>query len=168
MSHHASDAAYVVLIPLAAFLYAQAGRHPLVGIAVAYAGISGAFAGNFVPGQFDVLMLGITAPAAQLVDPAWTLNPLANWWFTATIGVVFTPIAWFVTDWIVSQDSAAGSMKGKQRCCLMCPAPSPRHKSWACAGPGLQHLQWFAALPCWRCGPASPRSSIRQPTVRPG
>ncbi len=101
MSHHASDAAYVVLIPLAAFVYAQAGRHPLVGIAVAYAGISGAFAGNFVPGQFDVLMLGITAPAAQLVDPSWTLNPLANWWFTAAIGVLFTPIAWFVTDRIV-------------------------------------------------------------------
>ena len=60
-SHHASDAAYVVLIPLAALVYAKAGRHPLAGIAIAYAGISGAFAGNILPGQFDLLMLGITA-----------------------------------------------------------------------------------------------------------
>lgn len=123
MSHHASDAAYVVLIPLAAFLYAQAGRHPLVGIAVAYAGISGAFAGNFVPGQFDVLMLGITAPAAQLVDPAWALNPLANWWFTATIGVVFTPLAWFVTDRIV--EPRLGPWRHEGEAALLLDAPGP-------------------------------------------
>lgn len=101
MSHHASDAAYVVLIPLSALVYANLGRHPLAGIAVAYAGISGAFAGNIVPGQFDVLMLGITAPAAQLLDPGFAVNPLGNWWFTLAIGVVFTPIAWFVTDRVV-------------------------------------------------------------------
>lgn len=100
-SHHASDAAYVVLIPLAALVYAGAGRHPLAGIAIAYAGISGAFAGNFIPGQFDVLMLGITAPAARLLDPDWVLNPLGNWWFTAAVGLVFLPIAWAVTDRIV-------------------------------------------------------------------
>ena len=101
LSHHASDAAYVVLIPLAALIYANAGRHPLAGIAIAYAGISGAFAGNFIPGQFDVLMLGITAPAARLLDPGWVMNPLGNWWFTAAIGLVFTPIAWVITDRIV-------------------------------------------------------------------
>lgn len=101
LSHHASDAAYVVLIPLSALVYAKAGRHPLAGVAIAYAGISGAFAGNVIPGQFDLLMLGITAPAAQLLDPSITVNPLGNWWFTLAIGVVFTPIAWFLTDRVV-------------------------------------------------------------------
>lgn len=100
-SHHASDAAYVVLIPLAAAAYAQAGRHPLLGVAVAYAGISGAFAGNFVPGQFDVLILGITQAAARLVDPSAALNPLGNWWFTAALGAGLLPVAWFVADRIV-------------------------------------------------------------------
>jgi aminobenzoyl-glutamate transport protein len=101
LSHHASDAAYVVLIPLAAFIYAEAGRHPLLGIAVAYAGISGAFAGNLLPGQFDVLLLGITQSAARLLDPGFVMNPLGNWWFTLGIGVLFAPIAWFVADRIV-------------------------------------------------------------------
>jgi aminobenzoyl-glutamate transport protein len=101
MSHHASDAAYIVLIPLAAFVYAQAGRHPLAGVAAAYAGISGAFAGNYIPGQFDVLMLGITNASARLLDPTHVLNPLGNWWFTASIGLLFIPLAWFVTDRIV-------------------------------------------------------------------
>lgn len=100
-SHHAADAAYVVLIPLTALVFAKAGRHPLAGVAIAYAGISGAFAGNVVPGQFDLLMLGITAPAAQLIDPSYGVNPLGNWWFTLAIGVLFTPIAWFVTDKVI-------------------------------------------------------------------
>jgi aminobenzoyl-glutamate transport protein len=101
MSHHTVDAAYVVLIPLSAMVYAQAGRHPIAGIAIAYAGISGAFAGNFIPGQFDILMLGITEAAAKLVDPTYTMNPLGNWWFTAAIGTLFTPVAWYITDRVV-------------------------------------------------------------------
>jgi aminobenzoyl-glutamate transport protein len=101
MSHHAGDAPYVVLIPLAAIVYAEAGRHPLMGIAAAYAGISGAFAGNLIPGQFDVLMLGITQAAAGLLVPDYPLNPLGNWWFTASLGLILLPIVWFVGDRIV-------------------------------------------------------------------
>lgn len=101
MSHHAGDAPYVVLIPLAAIVYAEVGRHPLMGIAAAYAGISGAFAGNLLPGQFDVLMLGITQAAAQLLEPGYPLNPLGNWWFTAALGLILLPVVWFVGDRIV-------------------------------------------------------------------
>jgi aminobenzoyl-glutamate transport protein len=101
LSHHASDAAYVVLIPLAAVVYREAGRHPLLGMAVAYAGISGAFAGNLLPGQFDALMLGITQSAAQLLDPARALNPLGNWWFTAALGGLLLCVGWPVAErWV--------------------------------------------------------------------
>ena len=101
MSHHASDAAYVVFIPLAGLLYASVGRHPLVGIAAAFAAVSGGFAGNITPGQIDVILFGFTQEAARIIDPAWTMNPLGNWWFILGIVVVFTPIIWFVTDRIV-------------------------------------------------------------------
>lgn len=101
VSHHASDAAYVVFIPLAAILYASVGRHPLVGLAAAFAGVSGGFAGNLTPGQMDVLLFGFTQEAARIIDPAWTMNPLGNWYFIASIVVVFTPIIWFITDRII-------------------------------------------------------------------
>lgn len=101
LSHQAADAAYVVLIPLAAIVFAAAGRHPLAGIAIAYAGISGAFAANLLPGQFDVLMLGITKSATQLLVPDHMLNPLGNWWFTAALGILLIPITWYVNDRIV-------------------------------------------------------------------
>lgn len=101
MSHHAADAAYVVLIPLAAIIYHQSGRHPLAGIAAAFAGISGAFAANLLPGQFDVLMMGITRAATQILVPDHPLNPLGNWYFTAALGVILLPVVWFVCDRIV-------------------------------------------------------------------
>jgi aminobenzoyl-glutamate transport protein len=101
VSHHASEAAYVVFIPLCGLLYAAVGRHPLVGIAAAFAAVSGGFAGNITPGQLDVLLFGFTQEAARIIDPAWTMNPLGNWWFILAIVVLFTPIAWFITDRIV-------------------------------------------------------------------
>ena len=101
LSHQAADAAYVVLIPLAAIIFAAAGRHPFAGIAIAYAGISGAFAANLLPGQFDVLMLGITKSAAALLGPAPMLNPLGNWYFTAALGLILIPVTWLVNDRIV-------------------------------------------------------------------
>ena len=101
ISHHASDAAYIVFIPLAALVYAAAGRHPILGLAAAFAAVSGGFAGNITPGQLDVLLFSFTQEAARIIDPTWTMNPLGNWWFILTIVVVFTPLAWFITDRVI-------------------------------------------------------------------
>ncbi|MDQ3471312.1 MAG: AbgT family transporter [Pseudomonadota bacterium] len=101
VSHHASDAAYVVFIPLAAIIYASVGRHPLAGLAAAFAAVSGGYAGNVSPGQIDVLLFGFTQEAARIVDPTWTMNPLGNWWFILSIVVLFTPVIWFITDKVV-------------------------------------------------------------------
>ena len=101
VSHHASDAAYVVFIPLAAILYAAVGRHPLVGLAAAFAAVSGGYAGNITPGQIDVLLFSFTQEAARIVEPGWTMNPVGNWWFILSIVFLFTPTIWFVTDRII-------------------------------------------------------------------
>lgn len=97
-SHIAADAAYVVYIPLAALLYAVVGRHPIAGLATGFAAVSGGFAGNLVPSHLDVVLLSFTEAAAQIIDPSWRMNPLANWWFILSIVVLFTPIIWVVTD----------------------------------------------------------------------
>ncbi len=101
VSHHASDAAYVVFIPLAAIVYAAAGRHPVAGLAAAFAAVSGGYAGNVTPGQIDVLLFGFTQEAARIVEPGWTMNPVGNWWFILSIVIVFTPAVWFITDKVV-------------------------------------------------------------------
>ncbi|WP_304711851.1 AbgT family transporter [Phenylobacterium sp.] len=101
VSNHAADAAYVVLVPLAAIVFAAAGRHPVAGIAASFAGVSGGFSANIFPGHLDALLLGITEPAARLLDPTWTANIAGNWWFILAMTMVFTPLGWWVTDKIV-------------------------------------------------------------------
>ena len=101
VSHHASDAAYVVFVPLAALIYASVGRHPLAGLAAAFAAVSGGYAGNITPGQIDVLLFGFTQEAARIVQPGWLMNPAGNWWFILTIVILYTPVIWFITDKVI-------------------------------------------------------------------
>ncbi|NWG72092.1 MAG: AbgT family transporter [Parvularculaceae bacterium] len=101
MGNLAADAAYVVLIPLSAVLYAAAGRHPIAGITAAFAGVSGGFSANLLPGQLDALLFGITEAAAELIVPGWNANIAGNWYFIAAMLVVFLPVIWFVTDRII-------------------------------------------------------------------
>ena len=101
MGNLAADAAYVVLIPLAAVIYAAAGRHPIAGITAAFAGVSGGFSANLLPGQLDALLFGITEEAVQALDPTWTMNIAGNWYFIAVMTFIFLPVIWFVTDRII-------------------------------------------------------------------
>ena len=101
MGNLAADAAYVVLIPLAGVLYAAAGRHPIAGIAAAFAGVSGGFSANLLPGQLDALLFGITEASVEQVVPAWDANIAGNWYFIAALLVVLLPVIWFVTDVII-------------------------------------------------------------------
>ncbi len=97
----AADAAYVVLIPLAGIIFAAAGRHPIAGIAAAFAGVSGGFSANLIPGQLDALMFGITQAAAQTIEPTWTANIAGNWYFIAAMTFVFLPVIWYITDKVI-------------------------------------------------------------------
>lgn len=101
MGNLAADAAYVVLIPLAGVIYAAAGRHPVAGITAAFAGVSGGFSANLLPGQLDALLFGITEEAVIALDPAWTMNIAGNWYFIAAMTFIFLPVIWFVTDRII-------------------------------------------------------------------
>ncbi len=99
----AADAAYVVLIPLAAVIYASAGRHPLAGIATAFAGVSGGFSANLIPGQLDALLFGITQAAVESsgLHPGWVPNIAGNTFFIQGMLFVFLPIIWFMTDNVI-------------------------------------------------------------------
>lgn len=97
----AADAAYVVLIPLAGVVFAAASRHPIAGIAAAFAGVSGGFSANLIPGQLEPLLFGITEAAAESLDPSWNANMVGNWYFISGMTLVFLPVIWFVTDRII-------------------------------------------------------------------
>ena len=101
VSHTAADAGYVLVIPLGAVIFYAAGRHPLAGIAAAFAGVSGGFSANFIPSGIDPLLQGFTQSAAQIIDPAMELNPLNNWFFTSASTLLIVLVGWYITDKIV-------------------------------------------------------------------
>ena len=101
VSHTAVDAGYVLVIPLGGVIFYAAGRHPLAGIAAAFAGVSGGFSANFVPSAIDPLLQGYTLAAAQIYDPSIQLNPLNNYFFTAASSLVVVAVGWFLTDKVI-------------------------------------------------------------------
>ncbi|MCH2578038.1 MAG: AbgT family transporter [Pseudomonadales bacterium] len=122
MGNLAADAADVGLLPLAGVIFAAAGRHPIAGIAAAFAGVSGGFSANLLPGQLDALLFGITEAAAESILPTWDANIAGNAYFIIAMTFVFLPVIWWVTDKIIEprlvpvipgqiESSTAGSIR---------------------------------------------------------
>ncbi|KAF7775038.1 hypothetical protein PCIT_a1132 [Pseudoalteromonas citrea] len=101
VSHTATDAGYVLVIPIAGVIYYAMGRHPLAGIAAAFAGVSGGFSANFIPSGIDPLLQSFTQSAAHIIDPAMSVNPLNNWFFTSASSVFIVLLGWYITDKII-------------------------------------------------------------------
>lgn len=101
ISNIASDAGYVVVVPIGAIIFAMAGRHPLAGIAAAFAGVSGGFSANLVIGTTDPLLTGITNQALLASGIDMQLAPTCNWYFLAVSTIFLTIVGTLVTDKIV-------------------------------------------------------------------
>src|SRR6056300_1704389 len=101
VSHTAADAGYVLVIPLGGVIFYAAGRHPLAGIAAAFAGVSGGFSANFIPSSLDPLLQGLTLEGARLLDPGIEVNTLNNYFFTTASSALIVGLGWWITDKIV-------------------------------------------------------------------
>lgn len=114
VSHTAADAGYILVIPLGGVIFYAAGRHPLAGIAAAFAGVSGGFAANFIPSAIDPLIMSFTLEAARILDPEIALNPLNNIYFTGISSILIVSVGWFVTDKIVEPRLANSVVDGDE------------------------------------------------------
>ncbi len=110
LSNMASDVGYVLLIPLAGVIFLAVGRHPVAGMAAAFAGVSGGFSANLVLGTVDPLLAGLSTEAAQILDPAYDVNPTANYYFmvASTFLIAFTGT--FISEKII--EPRLGTYKG--------------------------------------------------------
>ena len=104
MSNLASDAGYVVLIPLAALMYYTLGRHPIAGLAAGFAGVSGGFSANLFVSSTDALLLPFTQAAAETGDAlagtnlASSLSVTSNWFFMMASTAVIMILGTLVID----------------------------------------------------------------------
>ena len=101
LSHTAADAGYVLVIPLGGVIFYAAGRHPLAGIAAAFAGVSGGFSANMSLSAIDLILASFTQASANLIDSAITINPACNWYFTIASSFLIILLGWFLTDRVI-------------------------------------------------------------------
>lgn len=110
LSNIASDAGYVILPPLAAMLYVSIGRHPLAGVAAAFAGVSGGFSANLLLSTLDPMLAGLTQEGARIIQADYSVNPACNYFFMAASTLFLTLVGWAVSSWIV--EPRLGPWKG--------------------------------------------------------
>lgn len=101
LSNTASEMGYVVLVPLGGAIFLALGRHPLAGMAAAFAGVSGGYSANLLIGTVDPLLAGITQEAARLIDPVYEVHAAVNWYFMIVSTFLITLIGSLVTIFIV-------------------------------------------------------------------
>ncbi len=101
MSNIASDAGYVILIPLGAMMFHACGRHPIAGLAAAFAGVSGGFSANLLVGTLDPLLGGITQAAVDIIDPSYTVQVMGNYYFMCASTVLITILGTIITDKVI-------------------------------------------------------------------
>lgn len=103
MSNMASEIGYVLLVPLAGLVFLAARRHPILGMAAAFAGVSGGYSANLLLGTIDPLLAGLSQEAARIIDPAYTVSPAANWYFMIVSTFLVTGLGWWVTERFVAR-----------------------------------------------------------------
>jgi aminobenzoyl-glutamate transport protein len=101
ISSVASDAGYLVLIPLGAVAFKSVGRNPLAGIAAAFAGVAAGFGVNFLITPLDGVLTEITNDASALVDPNAEIDLAANLWFGIVSALFVTIVLTIVTARLV-------------------------------------------------------------------
>lgn len=101
MSNVASDAGYVLLIPLGGLVFEAYGRHPIAGMAAAFAGVSGGFSANLLVGAMDTLLTGITQTAVDILNPNYQVAVMGNYIFLAVSTFLITILGTWVTNkWV--------------------------------------------------------------------
>jgi aminobenzoyl-glutamate transport protein len=101
MSNTGGEIGYVLLVPMAALIFQAVGRHPLAGLAAAFAGVSGGYSANLLLGTIDPLLAGLSEEAARIVDAGYRVNPACNYYFMAASTFVVATAGTVVTERVV-------------------------------------------------------------------
>jgi aminobenzoyl-glutamate transport protein len=113
LSNTASEVGYVLLVPLAAIIFLAAGRHPLAGLAAAFAGVSGGYSANLLLGTIDPLLAGLSQEAAQIIDPTYEVNPACNYYFMFVSTFLITILGTITTEKII--EPRLGKYEGAEK-----------------------------------------------------
>ncbi len=137
LSNTASELGYVLLVPLAAVIFLAVGRHPLAGLAAAFAGVSGGYSANLLLGTVDPLLAGLSEEAARIIDPAYLVNPACNYYFMAASTLLIAVAGTWVTEAFVVRRLGTYSGEEKPDQIGALTAEEKRGLKWALVAAGV-------------------------------
>jgi aminobenzoyl-glutamate transport protein len=111
ISSIATDAGYLILVPLGAAAFLSVGRHPLAGMAACFAGVGSIFGVNLIPGPIDAQITAITNEAIGIAGGE-PLSILANYWFSIVSSIALAVVAWVVTERVIEPRLGAFDVNG--------------------------------------------------------
>jgi aminobenzoyl-glutamate transport protein len=149
ISNTASEVGYVLLVPLSAVIFLAAGRHPLAGLAAAFAGVSGGYSANLLLGTIDPLLAGLSEEAARIIEPTYSVNPACNYYFMFVSTFLIAGLGTWTTEKIVVPRLGLYTGDEKPEEIRQLSAPERRGIKWA----GLS-MVLFTALILWGLLPA--------------
>lgn len=135
LSNTASDLGYVLIIPLAGVVFHALGRHPIAGMAAAFAGVSGGFSANLFIGTIDPLLAGLSTESARILDESYYVLPTANYYFMAASTFIIAILATWITHSVV--EPRLGSYTGDV-------SPEPINPLNATERKGLKRVMWVS------------------------
>ncbi len=91
----ASDAGYLILIPLGAAAFLAVGRHPIAGLAAGFGGVAAVFMANLIPTPTDAMLFEITNESIALAGGA-PISITADYFFQAASALLMTVVVGFV------------------------------------------------------------------------
>ncbi|WP_217635856.1 AbgT family transporter [Tsukamurella tyrosinosolvens] len=103
VSHVASAAAYVILVPLGGLAFRAVGKSPILGIVVAYTSIASGYDASPVPTPNDAIFAGITQAAARVIDPDAVVTPVSNWYFNIGSSLLLAIVITLVTKLVLAK-----------------------------------------------------------------
>jgi aminobenzoyl-glutamate transport protein len=115
LSNAASEVGYVLLVPLAAIVFQAVGRHPVAGLAAAFAGVSGGYSANVLLGTVDPLLAGLSEEAARIVDPGYHVNPACNYYFMAASTLLVSAVGTWTSERMVEPRLGSPPAGGERR-----------------------------------------------------
>lgn len=96
LSSVATDAGYLILVPLAAAAFYSVGRHPLAGLAAAFAGVGAVFGVNLLITPSDSMLTEVTNSVLAQLHMA-PLEVTQNYYFAIVSSLVLAVVATVVT-----------------------------------------------------------------------
>ena len=92
------EVGYVILIPLAAILFMNLGRHPSAGICAAFSGITFGYGANIIVNRFDSMLTLYSEKASKILDSSYNVNLYGNIIFTAISMILVAYVGMLVTE----------------------------------------------------------------------